>query len=270
MAGRGRAPAGHPDLGRRRDLGHGGREHHPGPGGRVGRAGDLGPGRVRHRRQAGRAGRFRRRRRPVVSQPDRLDPGPRHERRGRLKARCSRSPRARTGSSALARETAQGADWSEATGAPGRRSCCMPLPSGATGGSLQQVAINGANVVALGQATTGHGPAIGSATGTVPGAIPFAELSANDGQTWQQMPFQHPGPDTSFTALAADGAAHRGRAVRPPGPPDVALSTSANSNHLSTLLAGIQRPQRIGSLADRRAGPVFIRGHRHRHHRRPQ
>ena len=64
----------------------------------------------------------------------------------------------------------------------------LPLPAGATAGSLQQVAINGANVVALGQATTGRA-GVGSATGTVPGAVPFAELSADGGQTWQQVPF---------------------------------------------------------------------------------
>jgi hypothetical protein len=58
-------------------------------------------------------------------------------------------------------------------------------------------------VVALGQATIGKGPAIGSATGTQPGAVPFAELSADGGATWQQVPFSSPGPSTSFTALTA-------------------------------------------------------------------
>ena len=105
----------------------------------------------------------------------------------------------------------------------------LPLPSGATAGSLQQVAISGANVVALGQATTGQGPTIGSATGTVPGAIPFAELSADDGQTWQQVPFSTPGPDTSFTALTADrGGFTAAGLFGPAGQQDVALWTSAN------------------------------------------
>jgi hypothetical protein len=105
----------------------------------------------------------------------------------------------------------------------------LPLPAGATGGSLQQVAISGANVVALGQATTGRGPSIGSATGTVPGAVPFAELSADGGQTWQQVPFTTPGPDTSFTALTADqGGFTAAGLFGPAGAQNVALWTSAN------------------------------------------
>jgi hypothetical protein len=105
----------------------------------------------------------------------------------------------------------------------------LPLPAGATAGSLQQVAISGANVVALGQATTGRGPTIGSATGTVPGAVPFAELSADGGQTWQQVPFSTPGPDTSFTALTADqGGFTAAGLFGPAGQQDVALWTSAN------------------------------------------
>jgi hypothetical protein len=105
----------------------------------------------------------------------------------------------------------------------------LPLPAGATAGALQQVAVNGANVVALGQATTGKGPAVGAATGTVPGAIPFAELSADNGQTWQQVPFSSPGPDTSFTALTADRTGFTAAGLfGPPGQADVALWTSAN------------------------------------------
>jgi hypothetical protein len=105
----------------------------------------------------------------------------------------------------------------------------LPLPAGATAGSLQQVAISGANVAALGQATTGHGPVIGSATGTVPGAIPFAELSADGGQTWQQVPFSTPGPDTSFTALTADQDGFTAAGLfGPAGQQDVALWTSAD------------------------------------------
>jgi hypothetical protein len=105
----------------------------------------------------------------------------------------------------------------------------LPLPSGATAGSLQQVAINGANVVALGQATAGSGTAIGSATGTAPGATPFAELSADGGQTWQQVPFSTPGPETSFTALTSDhGGFTAAGLFGPAGQQDVALWTSAD------------------------------------------
>ena len=80
----------------------------------------------------------------------------------------------------------------------------LPPPAGASAGALQQVAISGNRVVALGQGTIGKGPAIGSATGTEPGAVPFAELSTDGGATWQQIPFSSPGPYTSFTALTAD------------------------------------------------------------------
>jgi hypothetical protein len=112
----------------------------------------------------------------------------------------------------------------------------LPPPAGASSGALQQVAINGDHVVALGQATVGKGPAVGSATGTQPGAVPFAELSADGGATWQQVPFSSPGIDTSFTALtaAATGFIAAGlsgppgqQAVAPPGQQAVALWASA-------------------------------------------
>jgi len=56
---------------------------------------------------------------------------------------------------------------------------------------LQQVAISGNRVVALGQ-ESGAG-----------GAMPFAELSADGGASWRQMRFSPPGPDTVVTALTA-------------------------------------------------------------------
>jgi hypothetical protein len=103
----------------------------------------------------------------------------------------------------------------------------LPLPRGATAGSLQQVAINGTNVVALGQATTGQATTGQATTGQ--GAVPFAELSADGGQTWQQVPFTSPGPDTSFTALTADqGGFTAAGLFGPPGQADVALWTSAD------------------------------------------
>jgi len=97
----------------------------------------------------------------------------------------------------------------------------LPAPDGATTAVLQQVAVNGDNVVALGQATTGTGA---SAT-----AVPFAELSADGGQDWQQVPFSSPSPDTVFTALTADSAGFTAAGLfGPPGQQDVALWTSAN------------------------------------------
>ena len=100
------------------------------------------------------------------------------------------------------------------------------MPDGAATAVLQQVAISGNRVVALGQASTG--PAVGTATGTGAGTTPFAELSLDDGVTWQQVPFSSPGPDTAFTALAADPAGFTAAGLfGPPGHQDVAVWTSA-------------------------------------------
>src|SRR4029077_17858832 len=57
----------------------------------------------------------------------------------------------------------------------------LPPPGGASAGALQQVAINGNRVVALGQATVGKGPAIGSAAGTPTRGRPFAQHAAQRG-----------------------------------------------------------------------------------------
>jgi hypothetical protein len=68
-----------------------------------------------------------------------------------------------------------------------------PLPAGATGGVIQQVAVNGSHAVALGQQSTAQG------------VQPLAERSADGGRTWQPVPFTAPGPGVSFTALTASG-----------------------------------------------------------------
>ncbi len=67
----------------------------------------------------------------------------------------------------------------------------VPLPSGASGGMIQQVAISGKVAVALGQQATAHG------------VQPLAERSEDGGRTWQPVPFSGPGPGASFTALTA-------------------------------------------------------------------
>ncbi len=67
----------------------------------------------------------------------------------------------------------------------------LPLPIGASSAVLQQVAINGNSVVALGQQTT------------VTGTLPLAELSTDGGKTWQEVQFISAGPDTTVTALTA-------------------------------------------------------------------
>jgi len=67
----------------------------------------------------------------------------------------------------------------------------LPLPTGASAALLEQVAISGDSVVALGQQTT------------VTGILPLAELSTDGGQTWQQVQFVSAGPNTTVTALTA-------------------------------------------------------------------
>ena len=112
--------------------------------------------------------------------------------------------------------TANGTSW---------ETIVLPVPDGAATAVLQQVAINGNRVVALGQAmpaaATGAGPGVGT--------VPFAELSVNGGASWQQVPFSSPGPDTTFTALTAAGSAGFTAAgmFGQPGQQDVALWTSA-------------------------------------------
>ena len=115
----------------------------------------------------------------------------------------------------------------------------LPPPAGTSAGALQQVAINGNRVVALGQGTIGKGPAIGSAAGTQPGAVPFAELSTDGGQTWQQVPFSSPGSYTSFTALTADAAGFTAAGLfGQPGQQDVALWASSTGGSWKPYQSG--------------------------------
>ncbi len=67
----------------------------------------------------------------------------------------------------------------------------LPQPIGASAALLQQVAVNGNSIVALGQQTT------------VTGTLPLAELSTNGGKTWQQVQFVSAGQNTTVTALTA-------------------------------------------------------------------
>ena len=113
--------------------------------------------------------------------------------------------------------TANGTSWN---------TIVLPVPekgAGEVGGAtavLQQVAISGNRVVALGQATSG--------TGSNSSTVPFAELSVDGGATWQQVPFGSPGPDTTFTALTASSAGFTAAGLfGPPGQQDVAVWTSA-------------------------------------------
>jgi hypothetical protein len=92
----------------------------------------------------------------------------------------------------------------------------LALPVGASSAVLQQIAINGDHVVALGQEIKA-----GS-------AVPFAEQSSDGGASWRQVPFSPPGPNTVITALTADSggfmaAGHYGK----PGQQTVVTWTSA-------------------------------------------
>ena len=70
----------------------------------------------------------------------------------------------------------------------------LALPAGASAAMLQQIAINGSHVVALGQEVK---------AGV---AVPFAEQSSDFGASWRQVPFTPPGPNAVITALTADSA----------------------------------------------------------------
>jgi len=115
----------------------------------------------------------------------------------------------------------------------------LPPPAGASAAALQQIAINGDRVVALGTATMGTGPAVGSATATGPGTVPFAELSTDGGATWQQVPFSSPGRYTSFTALTANASGFTAAGLfGQPGQQDVALWASANGTNWKPYQSG--------------------------------
>jgi hypothetical protein len=72
------------------------------------------------------------------------------------------------------------------------RTIVLPLPAGAPNAQLNQIAVSGSRVVATG------GPAV---TGAPTRA--FAELSADGGATWREIPLSLPQPDTTVTALTA-------------------------------------------------------------------
>ena len=125
--------------------------------------------------------------------------------------------------------TANGRSWT---------TIVLPLPSGATAGVLQQIAISGNRVVALGQETTAAGP------------VPFAELSVDGGITWSQVPFSAAGPGTAFTALtASSGGFTAAGQFGEPGQRRVAAWTSA------TGIAWAPAP--IGGLAGSQTGGSY-------------
>ncbi|MGH3204419.1 MAG: hypothetical protein ACRDOA_05910 [Streptosporangiaceae bacterium] len=92
--------------------------------------------------------------------------------------------------------TTDGQDWTTIN---------LGLPAGASAAALTQVAINGDHVVALGQTTKAGQP------------VPFAELSANGGASWEEKPFGSTGPGVTVTALTASSAGFT--AASQSGPP---------------------------------------------------
>ena len=132
--------------------------------------------------------------------------------------------------------TADGTTWT---------TIVLPVPAGASSAVLQQIAISGNRVVALGQATTSAG------------TVPIAELSVNGGSSWQQVPFSSPGPDTTFTALTASASGFTAAGqFGEPGQQQVAAWTSASGTAwTSAAIGGLTGPQtgggsyQIGALA---------------------
>ena len=95
----------------------------------------------------------------------------------------------------------------------------LGLPPGASAAALQQVAINGDHVVALGQATKAGQ------------SVPFAELSADGGASWQEAPFGSAGPGTAVTALtASSGGFTAATQSGGPGQQDAQIWTSATGS----------------------------------------
>ena len=113
----------------------------------------------------------------------------------------------------------------------------LPVPAGASSAVLQQIAISGNRVVALGQAYTKAG------------AIPIAELSVNGGSSWQQVPFTSPEPDTTFTALTASASGFTAAGqFGEPGQQQVAAWTSANgTSWTAAAIGGLTGTQTGGS-----------------------
>ncbi len=69
----------------------------------------------------------------------------------------------------------------------------LALPRGARGAVLQQVAVQGGRIAALGTEARGSGP------------VPFAAVSADGGRAWHEYPLPAPAHPAAVTVLAAAG-----------------------------------------------------------------
>jgi len=105
----------------------------------------------------------------------------------------------------------------------------LDLPPGASAAVLQQVAISGDHVVALGLATKAGA------------MVPFTEFSTDGGASWQEAPFGSAGPGTAVTALTAgSGGFTAASQSGGPGQQDAQIWTSATgSSWASTQVSGL-------------------------------
>ena len=95
----------------------------------------------------------------------------------------------------------------------------LGLPPGASAAVLEQVAIGADHVVALGVATKAGE------------TVPFAELSADGGASWQEASFGSAGPGTAVTALTAgSGGFTAASQSGGPGQQDAQIWTSATGS----------------------------------------
>jgi hypothetical protein len=112
----------------------------------------------------------------------------------------------------------------------------VPLPAGASSAVLQQVAVKGSRLAALGQATV---------SGDV---VPFAVLSVDGGATWRQVPFVWPGPDTTFTGLVAGSRGFTAVGQDGSSSP-VAWTSGSGAGWVRAELSGLTGAYRITALA---------------------
>jgi hypothetical protein len=99
-------------------------------------------------------------------------------------------------------------------------SAALPVPSGAVSAELQRVAVSGRRVAALGEKVSPSG-----------GQTAFAEVSADDGGTWRQVPLPSPRGTAAVTALTAAGGGFIAvGAYGAPGNLDVVLWTSPDGS----------------------------------------
>jgi len=106
----------------------------------------------------------------------------------------------------------------------------LPVAADVSQGQVDEVAISGNRVVAMGTETTKAG------------TTPLAELSTSGGTGWQQVPFGSPGPGTTITAVTetSAGFAAASQSGGSSGDPDAAVWTSATgANWTQSSVTGL-------------------------------